>query len=492
MSAGEVGAGTGPVRGQDRPPAHNAALAAVAEIVGKLSTLAWTVVAARVLTQQEFGAFNLALALALIASAVAEGGFDPVLIQRASRDRRRLSTFHTQAIAWQVGIAIPVFAIAAAAVWLARSEAEVRTAIVLVLAALFLDLWSDTARASAAAARDQARVSGALALQRIAAAVLMIPALAAGFGLTGMAAAFLMSSVVGWIAHVRAVATLGVAFCWRTLDRRGMWAFGRGSWTLALSALVAIALFRVDAVLLAVLKGDEAVGQYAAAYRLFETMLFLTFAVVAAVAPLMNARADDRAEVARLSELIVVVLSFVYAPFVAVFLTEGRAVLELLYGARYEGATAAVHWLALTPPAYAVAAMTGAALVALERTRGIFLGAVVALVVNVTLNLVLIPSLGGTAAALATSAAYATEAAIGVVLVARRLPHLRIVAPFLETLAVAAVTGVLLEVSPLPVYVEVPLAGAVYVALWLGLVRTRRPERLAAVRTLLLRGPAPA
>ncbi len=490
MNAPAVGVGTGPERAQDRPPAHNVAVAAIADIVGKLSTLAWTVVAARVLTQEQFGAFNLVLALALIASAFAEGGFDPVLVRRASRDRRRLSTFHTQAIAWQVGIAIPVFAVAAGAVWLARSGAEVRTAIVLVLGAVFLDLWSDTARASAAAARNQARVSGALALQRIAAAALMIPALAAGLGLTGMAAAFLVASAIGWIAHVRALASLGVAFRWRALDRRGMWAFGRGTWTLALSSLLAIALFRVDAVLLGALKGDEAVGQYAAAYRLFETVLFLTFAVVGAVAPLMNARADDRAEVARLSELIVVVLSFVYAPFVAVCLTEGRAVLELLYGARYEGATAAVHWLALTPPAYAVAAMTGATLVALERTTGIFIGALIALAVNVTLNLVLIPSLGGTAAALATTVAYAIEAAIGVALVARLVPRLRIVAPFVETLAVAAVTGVLLEVSPLPVFVEVPLAAAVYVALWLGLVRTRRPERLAAVRTLLLRGSA--
>jgi len=51
---------------QGRPPAHNAALAAVADIVGKVSTLAWTVVAARALTQDEFGTFSLALSLALL------------------------------------------------------------------------------------------------------------------------------------------------------------------------------------------------------------------------------------------------------------------------------------------------------------------------------------------------------------------------------------------------------------------------------------------
>ncbi len=476
----------------ERPPAHNAAAAAVADIVGKLSTLAWTVVAARVLTQAEFGAFNLALALALIASAFAEGGFDPVLVRRASRDPRRLATYHTQAIAWQSAIAVPVFAVAAGAVWVARSDTDLRTAIVLMLVAVFLDMWSDTARASAAAARDQARTSRALAVQRIAAAALMIPALAAGLGVTGMAAGFLVASAVGWVAHVRALVPIDAGFRRRLLDRAGMWAFGRGTWTLALSSLFALALFRVDAVLLAVLKDDEAVGRYAAAYRLFETVLFLTFAIVGAVAPLMNARADDKAEVTRLGGLILVVLSFVYAAFVVVCLTEGRAVLELLYGARYENATAAVQWLALTPPVYAIAATTGAALVALDRTRGIFIGAIVALTMNVALNLLLIPSLGGTAAALATTVAYAVEAAIGVFFLARRAGRLLIAAPFAETLGVAAVAGALLELSPLPVLVEVPLATGVYVALWLVLVRAFRPERLAAVRGLLLRGAAVA
>ena len=60
----------------------------------------------------------------------------------------------------------------------------------------------------------------------------------------------------------------------------------------------------MDAVLLAVLAGDQAVGKYAAAYRLFETVLFLSYAVVGSVAPLMYARAADRGEVGRLAELM--------------------------------------------------------------------------------------------------------------------------------------------------------------------------------------------
>ncbi len=478
---------TGPAR-EHRAPALNAAAAAAADVVGKLSTLAWTVVAARLLTQEQFGAFNLALALALIASALAEGGFDPILVRRASEDRRRLALYHTQALAWQVALAVPIFVLAAAAVWLTRPETDLRAAIVLVLLAIFLDIWSDTARSSAAAARDQTSTSRALALQRLATAALMIPAIVAGLGITGMAAAFLAGSAIGWVGHVRAVARLGVAFRPALLDRPGMRVFARGTWNLALSALLAIALFRLDAVLLAVLRGDAAVGEYAAAYRLFETVLFLTFAVVGAVAPLMFERAGDPAEVARLAELVLVVLGFVYVPFVVVCLADGRAVLELLYGTRYESAGAALRWLAPTPLAYALAAAVGAVLVARKRTVGILVGAAVALVLNVALNVALIPVLGVAGAALATTAAYVVEAAIGLAFALRLVPGLAIARPFAETLALGALMGAALVALPLPVVIEAPVTAAAYAAGWVAFVRARRPERLAAVRTLLLRG----
>lgn len=474
-----------------RPPGHNAVLAALADVLGKVSTLAWTVVAARLLTHSQFGGFNLALSVALIASAVAEGGFDPVLVRRASTDPRRLAVYHTQAIAWQVGLAIPVFVLAAGSVWVARSETDLRVAVVLVLGATFLDLWSDTARASAAAARDQAATARALTLQRLAAAVLMIPALVAGLGLTGMAAGFLLSSAIGWVAHVRAIRPLGVAFRLRLVERSGMRSFAQGTFTLAVSSLVLMALLRIDTVILAWLAGDRVVGVYAAAYRLFDTVLFITYAVVGAVAPLMDARAGDRAEVARLAELMLVVLGVLYAPFVAVCLTEGRPMLQSLYGASYTDAVGAVRWLAAAPLCYAAAGVGTAVLIARRRNRPILVAAVAALAVNVALNLVLIPSLAGTGAALATTASYAVQAAIGLVFVAREIPGLRIFSPLAEAAVAATLLGAGLELVAAPVWPAIVLGGLSYLGVWSALVRVRRPAQLAAMRTLLTRSSVP-
>ena len=466
----------------------NAVFAALSEVTGKLTTFAWTVVAARVLTQEEFGSFTIALALALMISSLAEWGFDPVLVIRGSRDRTRLPALHSQAIAWQTLIGIPVFLAGGAIAWASRPSEDARAAVVFVLAAVFLDLWSDTARSSSAAAQNQAGTATAVSVQRLTAAVLIILALALGYGLVGMVVAFFAASVVGWVAHVVAVRKLGIGFRISLVDRPGMRSLARGTFLIGLSGLVLMALFRVDAILLAAISGDRAVGEYASAYRLFETVLFLAYAVNGAVTPVLAPRMEDRAEVRRLTELAVAALGAVYVPFAVVALTEADAVLSLIYGDRYAGAAGALRWLAIVPVVYGISAVAGMVLVIAERTRPLLAAAVVALVVNVALNLLLIPSLEGTGAALATAVAYTVEAAIGLAFVASVAKRIRPLTALAEALVAAVPLAVALLALPLPLLVELPIGLAAYAATWLLVVRRRRPDLMTMLRRMGERG----
>src|SRR5947209_7110521 len=81
------------------------------------------------------------------------------------------------------------------------------------------------------------------------------------------------------VLHVAAVRQLGVSFRPSLLGRDGLRTFGRGTAAFGVSALVLAALSRFDVVLLEAMKGAKAVASYTAAYRLFETVLFVTFAV---------------------------------------------------------------------------------------------------------------------------------------------------------------------------------------------------------------------
>lgn len=461
--------------------ARNVAIRSAAELGGKLASFAWILVATRVLSQADLGAFSYALALSLLAAALPAWGFDIVLARRASAEPGLLPRLHSEALAWQTLVAIPVFAITAALTMPGRPTRDAALSLLLLLVAAVFDIWSDTARASAASRQRQGGIATALLVQRFGTAVLAIATLAAGGGLLGLSVAFLAGSAVGWLAHLVALHRLDVRFSRKLVGREGMRDMVGRTWAVGISALILMALFRVDAVILEAFKGDEEVAAYSTAYRLLETVLFVTWSVNHAVFPVMSAGGDIGVALRR----AVASVAFVYAPFAAVCVAEAPAILDLLFGEPY--ATQSVpmlRWLALAPLAYAIAYFGVSALVARDRGRGMVVAALVATAVNVALNLALIPSLGGTGAAVVTTVSYAVEAAVVLVL----LKRVRVLAALAETAVAATALGAFLALSPLPLLADLAAGGALYLGVWYVLVRRFAPEQLAVLRSLARRG----
>lgn len=465
--------------------AGNAAISVCADVLGKSSTIVWTVLAARLLTQAEFGAFFFTLTVALLLSGVAEWGFDGVMVQRGSRHPEQLPELFTKAVAWQTAVAAPLFAVGGALVALSRPEPAVRLCLALVLLATLLDIWSDTSRAVAAALRDQGATARALVVQRATTAVLVSGSLLLGGGLVGTAAGFLAGSCIGALLHLRSIARVGVTFRRHALQRQDLLAFLFDTRLIGLTSLVLMVLFRFDAVLLGLLRGDAVVGAYAAAYRLLETTLFVAFALRSAIFPVMSASglpAVVRASVER----GVAALSLVYLPFAVVCLVDARAVLDLVYGQVYaDSSTAALRWLALAPEAFAVAYLATAALQASHRFRGMLGSALAAVVVNVSLNVLLIPRYGGTAAAAATTLSYGLQAVLAVVLLRRAGVVLHLVTSTSSALVSAALLAAFLLAVPLPLVLEVALGGLLFLGSWFLCARTTRPDQLRALGALI-------
>jgi len=463
--------------------ARNAALAAGSQVAGKVATLAWTVMAARQLSQADFGAFFFALTLGLLLSAVAAWGFTSVMVQEASADLTRLAALYTRAVAWQALIAVPLFVVAQLIAALVRPEGT-RIALGLVLSAVLLDMLSDTNRAASSAAQNQGGTAKALVFQRIVTVALIGAALLADTGLVGVCTAFFAASVVGCVVHFLATRSLGVSFDRSSLGRLPMMAFLQQTPVIGLTALVHMALFRLDAVLLAALKGDQAVGAYAAAYRLLETVLFVAFALRSAIFPVMSAT-EKPGLFRRGVETGLASLAAVYLPFGVICLVEARPIMTLLYGDTYATeSTNVLRWLAFAPLVYGFAFLGNAALQSRRRFRPILVAAVVATVVNMGLNLALIPRFGATAAAFTTTVSYLLESVIVAVALRRLDRTVRLARPLLESLVASVAAAAVLLLLPLPLLVELPIAGAVYVAVWALLVRRWAPDQLAVLMSV--------
>ncbi len=468
--------------------ARNAAFVMIAETAAKVTTFAWTVVAARELTRGQFGSFNFALSLALILASIAEWGFDPVMVQRVARDPSAKERHFANTVGWEGAIASVLFGAAAIAGGLA-SSGTTRIVLLLVLLAAYLDVFSDTIRALGTAVQRQGVTSIALVIQRIATVGVAVPVLLLGGGLEGFAIAFLGGYAVGFAAHLYALGRLGVRFRFGFIQRDGMRTFARGTTAIGLSGLVLAALFRIDALILAALKGEAALGAYSVAYRLFETSLFVAFAVNSALFPLMAERGDHPDKVRGVMEKALGSILFLYLPYTVVCLLEAEQILDLLFGNRYATISAgSLRWLAAAPLVYAVSFIAGSALTAVRRTGGMLVAAIVATVANIGLNFALIPMVGIEGAAIATTASYLVE---GLVLLwyFRRAggSHPDVVTVALPPVGGALVFAAVLALAPVPTAVALTAGLVLYVATWWAVARRFTPDQLEFVRQLARR-----
>lgn len=467
--------------------ARNAAVRGIAEILGKVATLAWTVAAARMLSTADFGAVSYAMALMLMLTAIAAWGFDSAVIRQGSAEPEKLPRLYAGAQAWKTGLALPVFVAAALVAAVTRSSTEAALVLVLMLAAGFPELWSHTARSVASARQVPGGIATALVVQRFATAAGVLGALLAGWGAAGAALGFLVGTLTGWAAHHRALRPLVERRPLLALRRPDLQLAASGTLLVGLSAMVLMLLFRLDVILLGYFVGDEGVAIYSVAYRLLETVLFVVFAIGHAVLPVMSATGSaDRRRSGY--ERAMSVAGFLYVPFFVVSLLEGEAVLELLFGARYsEPAAASLAWLSAAPIFYAAAFFASSLLIAIRRNRTLLAATTTALIVNVVLNLLLIPPYGPAGAAAATTIAYALQTSVAIGLLKKNGDRPRVFVPLLPAAAAALPLVGLLLLLQLPVLVELTLGGVVYLAGWVLVVRRVAPEQEQIIRELLRR-----
>jgi PST family polysaccharide transporter len=179
------------------------------------------------------------------------------------------------------------------------------------------------------------------------------------------------------------------------------------SWPLAIAALFAIVYLKIDQVMLGQMLDTTAVGVYSAASRLSEIWYALPVAFATAVFPLMvaNRREDEK----KYRDILKKSYGFV---FYSSFLVIGPVILlsewvvEVLFGSEFRraGSILTIHILAC--PAMFLGAIQSKALIAEGLQKYGLYRDVTGSVLNISMNLVLIPLYGGIGAAISTVVSY--------------------------------------------------------------------------------------
>lgn len=412
-----------PLAGERRTAAANVVYRAISVAVEKGCRLALIVIAAPILGRTAFGAYQFALTLTALFAMVADLGVSTWTIRGLARDRGR--SREIAAVGFRVrGIgALPLLLAAAVAAYLS-GPGEARVLIVLLGVAALANMFADYA---GAIFRGLERLRDEAVLNTVRAVLVTAAALAAlrasGGSAVALAAGMAAGSLVGaaygrWLVSSRTDALAG--------DRSqlgGTAAIRRAlgeSAPIWIATLLGLLYFKIDVLILRALAGDAELGAYSAAYKVFEAAAILPTIVMAAGLPPLARAYRDPARRRHWERLLAAVLLAMGGLVAAGVYAARRPIVGLLFGADFVAAVPSLGILAAAIPLSFVNAGLLPFLIArgLERRSVVLSG--VLLMINVGVNLVAIPRLGGPGAAWAT---VVTEAAVTLgCLLALRLP----------------------------------------------------------------------
>jgi O-antigen/teichoic acid export membrane protein len=375
-----------------------------AQVAGNAGYFASVLILARGLVPAERGAVAFVTVSALVISSMASfGATEATMVFAARRPAARPALLTNVVLLSALG-ALAGSGIACAALTLppgALPQGMGALELAMIVAG---SLIGATALAAGAFLKGCSRFG---AYARVIAAVpwlyaLLLAAMVAGPGLTVDRAigAWLVAQAVAALA-LCATSARGGRFGRADLRlMREAMRFGVRAW---LGGVARLLNARVDQVLMGLLASQAALGTYAVAVNGSEVLFYLPSAVATALLPAVAAR-DVQAGAERTLRVFRAVM-ILTAAGVLVAAALGPVLLPVVFGDAYTGAVEPFLWLLPSAFGYAASTVFSNALLASGAPTLSSLGPAVALAVGVALDLLLIPRLGATGAAIAASAA---------------------------------------------------------------------------------------
>ena len=376
-------------------------LSASSQTVGNLVVALIAVGILRITTHQlgpsDYGLFALVLTYVNLFSLIADLGITAMTTRELARvdsDRHTiLGTAMSSRVALSI-FAIPVI-IGTADLLYPTHGAQFRAAIaVMSLDVLFTTIQVTAGTAFAVHVRGEV-IAGFNVANRL-------------LYLIGVAVVVLLhGSYLGYVcAYVGADLTMAVVillaarrlipFHW-VLDLRAWWRALTSAFPLGAIQLIGNVYSWVDSILLSVLRSSTELGFYSVAFNVVNVLGAVpSFLMQSLVPSLVQA---DTEEITRLANRAVYVLFCIGAPLAVGGIVLSRDIVLVLAGPRFLPSTEPLAILAVTLPVSYLQIALGYTSVAIDRYRPLLLVGLGTLVVNIAVNLVLIPRFGPAGAA---------------------------------------------------------------------------------------------
>jgi O-antigen/teichoic acid export membrane protein len=386
------------------PAASTSARRAAADVVlqvgarglNALLGVAVTIALVRGLGTRGFGEWSTLLSILTIVGYLGSLGLNDVALRHAALDPEHESMWISAMVALQLIISVPVTLVTiAVGVGITTGSSQI-AAVLLACTCLFTALGS-------VRLVFQLRVrnswnAGFELVNGILWAIAVLSIAAAGGGIVAFGLAFLATTAIVNVAQfalargqlrfglsgqrsaIRELIVVGVPF--------------------AIASLLYLAYTQIDQVLVYELAGARQAGLYGAANRMLDRALVIPTSILATLFPMIaSAFRDDLMRMRGLVQTAAEVLLTATVPFVCLVAVIARPLMVLLFGPQFAEAGAALTIFMVVFAASGFSFIAGDLVIVLGIQRRYIFYALAGLVVNVVLNVLLIPPFGFLAAA---------------------------------------------------------------------------------------------
>lgn len=419
-------------------------------IVSVISRLAATILAVviiglitRYLGREGFGQYSTILAYLYIFSVFADLGLYSVIVRQISKEGADEAVLAGQIFSLRFWAGFFIFGLSAAIVWLFPYSFNVKLGTALAT----LGFWFlSNAQVLMAVFQKHLRTdkpSLADFIGRLVQVAVIVFVVWKNFGFFAVVLSFSLSSLINFILvwfFVRRYVPLKIGWdvsAWKKILKE--------SYPLAVSAIFVMIYFKLDTVMLSLMKAPSDVGIYGVAYKILESLIFFPAMFVGLIMPLLSKCVFlDWPQFKRVAQRAFDVLLIFAAPLAVggIFLSD--PIIKLIAGQGFEAAAGVLNILVIATAIIFFGSLFSNMLVALERQKALAKIYALGAAVNFSVNLVLIPKFSYWGAAGSTLLTEVLVTALMLVVIKKAVGFLPGLSVFLRVILAAALMALVL------------------------------------------------
>jgi len=377
----------------------------IAQIVSSSVSLIFGVVIARVLGDTVFGKFSFALAFTEIFAIFSALGYNTLLIREVSRDKTQVNKYVNNIFYFRVLFSLILYALIIITINIMQYPDDTKLAVYLIGIFQILESLANVFKVTFRAFEKMEYEAAIIILVHLLSLGLMMGVIYLGYGLIEVSLVYVTIGLMNFIFSI-ALCGKKIVIVKRELDFKFLKKTIGTALSLSMLAIFALIYVKIDTVMLSIMKGDAVVGWYNAAYYLVQGFKPLPQLVMGALFPLMSySFISEKDQLKRIFERAFRYLLILGLPLAMGITLLADKIILLIYGPEFQNSIIALQILSWDVLLVFMYGCISFLLVSIDRQHQMAILAGCTALINVALNIILIPTYSYIGSAFATIAA---------------------------------------------------------------------------------------